>query len=141
MKRKLLWSLIFLLAGSRGTLQAQTKINYVPNPVALYVSSDGTGNSGTFEPLAGSGGSTVAYVPQPLAMMYSTDGTGNAGTWAFCTATSCGGGGSGTFNALTGDATSTSTGGANSQRDQRDASLGPRDRATLQHDHNGRTFD
>lgn len=74
---------------------SQTTVNYVPTLAAVFVSSDGTGHSGTFQPLTGSGGSTINYVPQPMGMMYSTDGTGNAGTWAFCSATTCGGGGGG----------------------------------------------
>jgi hypothetical protein len=86
--------LALLLVLSTVPAVAQTTVNYVPTLGAMFTSSDGSGSRGTFTPLTGSGGSTVAYVPQPIGMMYSTDGTGNPGTWAFCTATTCGGGGS-----------------------------------------------
>jgi hypothetical protein len=69
----------------------QAQINYVPEPAAAYYSSDGTGNSGTWNPMTGSGGTAIGYVPRPAGIYYSTDGTGNAGTWAPCTASCFGG--------------------------------------------------
>ena len=77
-------------------------LSYIPPQVALFFSSDGSGSSGTWDPLTGSGGSgPLSYVPPTMGMYYSNDGTGNAGTWVPCTS-SCGGsgGGSGTVTSF-----------------------------------------
>jgi lysophospholipase L1-like esterase len=62
--------------------EAMAPLPYVPQPFAAYVSSDGSGSSGTWNPLTGSGGTPISYVPQAYGMYYSTDGSGAAGTWA-----------------------------------------------------------
>lgn len=66
-------------------------ISYVPTPFAAYVSSNGTGAAGTWNPLTGSGGTPISYVPTGYGMYYSTDGSGAAGTWAPWTGTSTSG--------------------------------------------------
>lgn len=69
---------------------------FVPDPIAAYVSSDGTGNVGTWNAAMGSGGVTaLPFVPKTLVgIYYSTDGTGNVNTWVPCTS-ACFGAGSG----------------------------------------------
>jgi hypothetical protein len=67
-------------------------ISYVPTRFSAYISSDGSGNPGTWQPLTGSGGTAISFVPQPIAVYYSTDGTGNPGTWAPWNGSSSGGG-------------------------------------------------
>jgi hypothetical protein len=102
MKRIALLTLLFACS-SLLVLGQQT----IPTPkfAAMFTSSNGTGNPGTWTPLAGSGGSTIPYTPPlSVAMMYSTDGTGNPGTWAFCTATTCGGGGGSGVTSVSGTA-------------------------------------
>lgn len=84
-----------------------TPLPYVPQPFAAYVSSDGSGSAGTWNPLTGSGGTPISYVPQAYGMYYSTDGSGAAGTWAPWN----GGGGSGTITAGTGIAYYNPSGG------------------------------
>ncbi|MDE2101027.1 MAG: hypothetical protein KGL39_27520, partial [Patescibacteria group bacterium] len=78
---KKVFLIIVILAAVVATMAAT--INYVPPLVGAMVSSDGTGNAGTWQPLSGSGGTSINYVPPYSGLMYSTDGTGNVGTWAF----------------------------------------------------------
>jgi hypothetical protein len=67
-------------------------LSNVPTRFAAYVSSDGSGNPGTWQPLTGTGGTSIQFVPQPIAIYYSTDGTGNPGTWAAWNGSSSSGG-------------------------------------------------
>lgn len=61
-------------------------------PAAMYVSSDGTGNAGTWAAESGTGSTGILPSTPPLQIgaYCSNDGTGNAGTWVPCSA---GGGG------------------------------------------------
>jgi hypothetical protein len=75
-----------------GSVAVAQSISNVPTRFAAYVSSDGTGNAGTWQPLTGTGGTAIQFVPQPIAIYYSTDGTGNPGTWAAWNGSSTSGG-------------------------------------------------
>jgi hypothetical protein len=66
----------------------QTKT--LPRPAAMYISSDGTGNPGTWQPESGTGTSTIPYVPAAVGAYCSNDGSGNPGTWVPCAASSSG---------------------------------------------------
>jgi hypothetical protein len=58
-----------------------------------FVSSDGTGNNGTWVALAGVGGQgTPTGRVNPVGIYYSNDGTGKDGTWLAC-GNNCFGGG------------------------------------------------
>lgn len=63
---------------------------YIPAPRAMYISSDGTGNAGTWAPESGTGTSSLSSVPQPVGAYCSNDGSGNAGTWVPCSASGTG---------------------------------------------------
>lgn len=89
--------LILGLALTCSSVFAQT-----PRPVAAYIN----GGSG-WNPWSSVGGfGSLSFTPQPIAL-YCQASAGAA--WQPCNPS---GGGGGTFNALTGDATSTATGGA-----------------------------
>lgn len=66
----------------------------IPPLYAGYTSTGGTGLSGSWNPMAGSGGMTPypAGVPQAIGLYYSSDGTGHAGTWLPWTGSGGGGG-------------------------------------------------
>jgi hypothetical protein len=74
---------------------------YRPARTGAYYSSDGSGNDGTWLPMAGSGGvgAAVGRVAHS-GLYYSSDGSGNDGTWLPC-GPSCFGSGSGTVNSGT----------------------------------------
>ncbi len=63
---------------------------YVPRAVAAYVSPGGTGASGTWYAMTGSGSSPIPYVPYAEGIYVSIDGTGNVGTWVPWTGSSGG---------------------------------------------------
>lgn len=80
MKRLFLLTMILCVSGLFGQ-----SLPYVPKPAAMFISSDGTGNLGTWVPETGAGAGAIPNVPQTLFGAYcSTDGTGNVGTWAPC---------------------------------------------------------
>jgi hypothetical protein len=56
-----------------------------PEKIGMFVSSDGTGNPGTWVALTGTGTPFTGTV-NPSGMYVSTDGTGNPGTWVAATA-------------------------------------------------------
>src|SRR5215831_8975741 len=61
-----------------------------PAKYGAMVSSDGTGNPGTWVAMAGTGAAYSGPAPQPAGLMVSSDGTGNPGTWVAATAASFG---------------------------------------------------
>jgi len=91
--------LLFLLIPIGAFGQA---LSYVPPSIGLFYSSDGSGASGTWDPLTGSGGSNpLTYVPPTMGMYYSNDGTGNINTWVPCSSSCIGGGGGGSISLTT----------------------------------------
>jgi hypothetical protein len=85
MKTLILITLVMLAPITYG--QSKT----LPRPAAMYISSDGTGNPGTWQPESGTGTSTISYVPAAVGAYCSNDGTGNPGTWVPCPTSSGGG--------------------------------------------------
>ena len=96
MKKKMIAILVLLFCGAVAYGQ------YTPPPAAAY-----SFTTGSWMPLTGTGGTPISYTP-PAFSLYCYNGTG----WVPWTSAVCAPGGTGTFNALTGDATSTATGGA-----------------------------
>lgn len=80
--KKILIAVVLVLTVSI-TIAAVTN----PQRVGLFVSSDGTGNPGTWLAVSGGGQAFTGSV-QPVGMFTSIDGTGNPGTWAAATSTS-----------------------------------------------------
>ena len=88
MIRKLALTIPFLF----GAMAWTQTVNFIPPPVAGYLSSTGS-SLGPWQPITGSGGTAVSFIPNAAALYYSTDGTGHLGTWAPCTSACFGGGG------------------------------------------------
>ncbi len=84
-------TLVLAIVAIMGPLAYGQALSYVPPLKGMYVSSDGTGNPGTWEPESGTGTSTISYVPPAVGAYCSNNGTGNPGTWVPCSAS---GGGS-----------------------------------------------
>lgn len=84
-------SFILLVMGLCASIASAQALSYVPAPRAVYISSDGTGAPGTWEPESGTSSGTVSYVPQPVGAYCSNDGTGNQGTWVPCSVGGSGG--------------------------------------------------
>lgn len=82
---------ILLAMGLCASVALSQSLPYVPSPRAMYISSDGTGNAGTWAPESGTGTSSLSSVPQPVGAYCSNDGSGNAGTWVPCAVSSGGG--------------------------------------------------
>lgn len=85
-------------------------LRYVPPPVAGFISTNGSGAAGTWNPLTGSGGlNALLFVPPAQGLYYSNDGTGNVGTWVPCTSV-CGSGGAATSVPFSGVTSGTNLG-------------------------------
>jgi hypothetical protein len=69
-----------------GASVSPTSATTNPGKLGMFVSSDGTGNPGTWVALQGVG-TTYTGTVQPAGMMVSTDGTGNPGSWVAATST------------------------------------------------------
>jgi hypothetical protein len=55
---------------------------YKPLKAGAFYSTDGSGNDGTFAPMAGSGGGAARFGRvMPIGLMYSSDGSGSDGSW------------------------------------------------------------
>jgi hypothetical protein len=64
--------------------------SYRPDKVGAFISSDGTGNDGTWVAMAGAGGlGTPVGRVKAVGLYYSSDGTGNDGTWLPCGSQFC----------------------------------------------------
>jgi hypothetical protein len=89
---------ITLLAVSLFASGAFGQAKNAPTPTAMYISSDGTGNPGTWVPESGTGGTALPHrVPPAVGAYCSNDGTGNAGTWVPCPASTA----TGTISSIT----------------------------------------
>lgn len=78
------WGFLGLILSLFPLLGGGQALSNIPPPMAMFYSSDGTGNLGTWTPASGSGSGAISNIPPAIAMYCSNNGTGAAGTWVPC---------------------------------------------------------